>query len=418
MQCTLEECGVAVSTRLVKSAENKADKMTRVLVLWHEKPVCMSAVSSEASRWAELKKVHDETHFGVDRTLYIVKQCRPELSASRDEVKKIVDACFQCKSIDPAPVRWHKGELSVENNWNRVACDITHFSGTAYLTMIDCGPSRFAVWKAISSEMLLEISGKLLEVFRERGPPEQLLLDNATVFKSRRFVDVCERWSVSVIYRAAYRPSGNGIIEHHHRTIKRMAARTGQHILDMVFWYNFAPLSGEDESGSPHAAIHSYKVRCPLNRRSSPKDNRVQTSLRKGQRVLTKPRDCRCTTPWSVRTISAITGDGAVEVDGVHRHAADIRLVANSASSQSEESNSSGDDEEEEVDQGRGLRRSQRVRGQPWRYDAMDYGCAACDLAIKGRCDCDELLADNVCALLCTEAGVSDCSAWGLRPTT
>ena len=68
MQCTLEECGVAVSTRLVKSAENKADKMTRVPVAWHEKPVCMSAVSSEASRWAELKKVHDETHFGVDRT--------------------------------------------------------------------------------------------------------------------------------------------------------------------------------------------------------------------------------------------------------------------------------------------------------------------------------------------------------------
>ena len=228
LKCTLEERGIAISMRLVKSAENKADKMMRVPTAWCEKTVCMSADSSDVDRWAELKRIHDETHFGVDRTLYIVKQYRPELGVNRSEVKKIVDTCFQCKSIDPAPVCWTKGELSVESNWSRVACDVTHFAAAAYLTMIDCGPSRFAIWKAISNEALPEVSNKLLEVFRERGPPEQLLLDNAAVFKSRRFIDFCERWGVSVNYRAAYRPSGNGIVERHHRTIKRMAARTGR----------------------------------------------------------------------------------------------------------------------------------------------------------------------------------------------
>ena len=39
------------------------------------------------------------------------------------------------------------------------------------LTMIDCGPSRFAIWKSIASETVEEISAALLSVFRDRGPP-------------------------------------------------------------------------------------------------------------------------------------------------------------------------------------------------------------------------------------------------------
>ena len=41
--------------------------MMHVPVVWHEKPICMSAIGSKASQWAELKKINDETHFGVDR---------------------------------------------------------------------------------------------------------------------------------------------------------------------------------------------------------------------------------------------------------------------------------------------------------------------------------------------------------------
>ena len=185
LKCTLEECGIAISMCLVKSAENKADKMTCVPTVWCKKTVCMSVGSSDIDQWAELKRIHDKTHFGVDRTLYIVKQCHPELGINHSKVKKIMDACSQCKSIDPAPVHWTKGELSVESNWSWVTCNVMHFTGAVYLMMIDCGPSWFAIWKAISNEALPGVSNKLLKVFHEHGPPEQLLLDNAAVFKSR-----------------------------------------------------------------------------------------------------------------------------------------------------------------------------------------------------------------------------------------
>ena len=55
-------------------------------------------------------------------------------------------ACETCRSIDPAPVRWKKGKLGKKDNWNRLAMDITHPNGENFLTIIDCGPSRFAIW--------------------------------------------------------------------------------------------------------------------------------------------------------------------------------------------------------------------------------------------------------------------------------
>ena len=138
-----------------------------------------------------MKMIHDVTHFGVDRTLYIIRRCRPELNTTCKEVSGIVGSCFQCKSIDPAPVRWEKGELSVKENWSRLACDVTHFRGDAFLSLIDCGPSRFAIWKPVANEATPEISGAIVGIFRERGPPEQLLVDNAAVFKFQKFVSVC-----------------------------------------------------------------------------------------------------------------------------------------------------------------------------------------------------------------------------------
>ena len=154
-----------------------------------------------------MKMVHKETHFGIGRTLYIINQCYPELGATHKEVGKIIDSCFQCKSIDPAPVRWEKGELSVKDNWSRLACDITHFCEEAFISLINCGPSRFVIWRPIANKTIQAVSSTIVGIFREWGPPEQLLVDNATTFKSQRYVSVCENWNVSVIYRAAHRPS-------------------------------------------------------------------------------------------------------------------------------------------------------------------------------------------------------------------
>lgn len=63
--------------------------------------------------------------------------------------------------------------------------------------------------------------------------------------------------------------------------------------------------------------------------------------------------------------ISRITPEGAIEVEGIHRHVGDMRRVETEDMSSGDED---GDEEEEAP-----LRRSSRVRTQPRRYVPADY---------------------------------------------
>ena len=50
--------------------------------------------------------------------------------------------------------------------------------------MVDCGLGRIAIWRQLKRESADEIASILNEIFLERGPVEELLMDNATVFRS------------------------------------------------------------------------------------------------------------------------------------------------------------------------------------------------------------------------------------------
>ena len=115
---------------LVRSECNKADHHTRVPAKWLNRHTAMYAAAEDKF---DLKSLHKLHHFGVDRTLYLVKVCNP------DDARKEVESCIKCKSVDPSTVHWEKGNLDVELNWDRIACDVTHYQGNIHLTMIDCG---------------------------------------------------------------------------------------------------------------------------------------------------------------------------------------------------------------------------------------------------------------------------------------
>jgi transposase InsO family protein len=103
----------------------------------------------------------------------------------------------------------------------------------------------------------------LEEVFRERGAPKELLMDNSTTFHSQALGKLCIKWGVERLFRCAYRAQGNGIVERNHRTIKRMAARTGKDVFEMLFWYNFTPRKETAGGTAPCVGVNSYRWRCP-----------------------------------------------------------------------------------------------------------------------------------------------------------
>ena len=147
----VKECGLQLSVTLVPSYSNKADSLTRVPQRWlkapaahpaSEYPVC--AASSEVTNIDKIKDIHHATdHLGVRHTLYFARRVFPEVT--KQQVHGFVANCDLCQSVDPAPVRWQKGDVSVETVWHRLGMDINNYSGRHYLILIDCGPSRFAV---------------------------------------------------------------------------------------------------------------------------------------------------------------------------------------------------------------------------------------------------------------------------------
>lgn len=195
----IEEYSLQLSVSLVPSISNKADSLTRVPQRWlkastahptRQYPVC--AASSEVTTTDRIKQIHHATgHLGIKRTLYFAKRVIPEVV--KQQVHAVVTTCEVCQSADPAPVKWRKGDLSVEKVWHRLGMDITHYGGRHYLTLVDCGPSRFAVWRQLRLQTSESVIRQLEAVFYERGAPEEILTDNDTAFRSRRFADFAER---------------------------------------------------------------------------------------------------------------------------------------------------------------------------------------------------------------------------------
>ena len=124
------------------------------------------------------------------------------------------------RACDPAPVHWKVGKLDVRDNWRRVGMDITHYEDQHYLTLIDCGPSRFSIWHPLQHQNVASIIQQLESVFSERGPPAELLTDNGAVFSGEEFGRFAENWGIQLQFQCAYVLSGNGIVERCHHTIK------------------------------------------------------------------------------------------------------------------------------------------------------------------------------------------------------
>lgn len=335
LQDLIKELNLNISVTSVPSAINKADELTRVSKAWLRVPENDLVDNGIACAGAcdGLTDMHKEHHMGVDRTLFLARQVNP--SITRKQVRRVVRGCERCQSIDPAPIKHVPGLLSLRTTWTRLAVDVTHYHHRLYLSLVDCGPGRFAVWRELRTEAAPNVCKILDEVFKERGPPSELLMDNSSVFHSADINELMKAWCVTPFYRAAYRPSGNGIVERHHRTIKSMAERARVSPTTAVFWYNMSPKNGQDESSIPHRSVNTYNWRHPrVYPALAEQTGEIKVEI--GQEVWVKPSSAKCTSQWSRGMITDVNSPNNVSVDGVPRHVLDVRPVINSSESSSE----------------------------------------------------------------------------------
>ena len=341
----VKEYDLQVTVSLVPSHENKADSLTRVPEKWLRKVGVPSVVGAvvDDSVGERIRRVHHEAgHPGVRRTLYFVR--RQDAGVGYRQVRDVVRECDVCKSIDPAPVRWEKGHLSVRRVWQRVGMDITHCRGQHYLTLIDCGPSRFAIWRRLRMQTSECVVEQLESVFCERGAPDELLTDNDTAFRSNKFTEFARRWNVNVRFRCAYAASGNGVVERCHRTVKVIAARKQCAISEAVYLYNMTPRDDCGEDTAPANVVYGYTVRVRGVDETQQDPGATSGKYRVGDAVWLKPPGGRCDTQYGVGRITGIVSPQAVEVDGMPRHVRDVRARSHMGSGAPTDSASDEDD--------------------------------------------------------------------------
>ena len=339
----VEEYGLKVGITLVQSNQNRADKLTRVPQRWLEavkrnvepvQPSCSVAVIPIEPN--EIMAVHRQSgHPGVRRTLYFAKRVDP--SVLKSAVRAVVRECQECQSIDPSPVRWPKGKLSVQKPWCRVGMDITHHNGEHYLTLIDCGPSRFTIWRRLHRQDAVSVANQLRAVFFESGPPDEILTDNDTAFRRQSFKTFLDEWGVSIHFRCAYAPSGNGIMERCHRSIKRIATRKKCSISEAVYWYNVTPKDDTSQSSAPANMIHCYPTRLKgIDKVQLKASRQPRTKYMVGDQVWAKDPHGRCTTRYKRGSVTEVTSPQNIMVDGMPRHAKDLRPVVRSSNATEE----------------------------------------------------------------------------------
>ena len=323
----LSEYGIALRMTLVPSEKNKADVLTRVKRTWLKAPEEPEAKGTRVccAGALNLREDHSMHHMGVERTLYLARKLDPAIT--REAVRQVIRGCDRCQSIDPAPIVHEAGEICVNVNWKRLALDVTHYRGKLYLTMVDCGPGRLAIWREIGAETADIIGRVLTGVFLERGPVGEVLMDNSATFRSQGLESMLDKWNVKRCFRAAYRPSGNGIVERHHRTIKALAERGAISPLEAVFWYNMSPRTGQDESSVPQRSVFRYEWRHPRVAPTTDVEEERPGLVQVGEEVWVKPPNARCTTQWGRGRVTAINSRNNVSVDGMPRHILDLRKV-------------------------------------------------------------------------------------------
>ncbi|XP_054259447.1 uncharacterized protein LOC128984178 [Macrosteles quadrilineatus] len=326
------ECGLNVQIELIKSQFNKADLLTRVPRKWlarnEETSIALVYENESVDQKTLVKQVHDLHHFGVNRTLFTARRCHPDINFTTKVVEEVVKSCKECLSIDPSSIKWEPGYLDCQNNWYRLAIDVTHYGQSKFMTIVDCGPSRFCIWRRIPKETKDQISKVFLELFTDRGPPHEILMDNSATFRCEEITQLCDKWGIKVVFRCVNRPSGNGIVERNHRTIKRMAARTKGSIQEMVYWYNLTPKEGLCGDSSPSSQIFSYQWRC----KGEPVKGEVYegSHFTVGERVYVKPPNPSCTSRWKEGVVTGQFSPRSVEVNGRPHHIADVQKVVES----------------------------------------------------------------------------------------
>ena len=195
------------------------------------------------------------------------------------------------------------------------------------LSVADRLRTQPVLWRPLRTQTSAAVIEQLDSVFWERGAPEELLTDNDPAFRSRQFEAFAAQWSMRMRYRCAHQPSGNGIAERCHRSVKVTAARKNCTVAEAVYWHNVSPRADGGPESAPAELLYRYRVRvrgvdgpAAADREDTGADHSESAPYRRGDRVWVRPPGARCDEQYAPGIVTDAMSEQAVAVDGMPRH--------------------------------------------------------------------------------------------------
>ena len=196
---------------------------------------------------AILKQIHD-SHLGLTKCKLHAKQAVywPGLN---DQLKQLVLNCQLC--LKHSRSKWKTDEYSALGQkvpivpWTKLATDLFHFEGQAYLLIVDY-TSQFPIVRKLTSMTAHHIANHCKQIFAEYGWLDTLISDNRPCYTSDTFRKLMTEYQVNHITSSPHYPQSNGLAKKYVQIIKNLFHKVkeeGQDLYKCLITYRNTPLS-------------------------------------------------------------------------------------------------------------------------------------------------------------------------------
>lgn len=175
--------------------------------------------------------MHNKAHFRLSKTTKAVAN-EFYWHSLRSDVESFLIDCIPCAERDSAPrTATPKGQLRAFRPNQLVSSDVMGplpltAAGNSLVVTFTCVFTRFTVAVAIPDQTAATISRAFVEHWVAYfGPPEHLLSDNGTNYKSALFAEVCSLLLVHRIFTTPYHPQGDAVSERFNQTLQRAISK-------------------------------------------------------------------------------------------------------------------------------------------------------------------------------------------------
>ena len=134
--------------------------------------------------------------------------------------------------------------------WSKLATDIFHFEGAAYVLIVDY-MSRFPIVYKLTSMTGIHVANQCKSGFSEYEWPDTLILDNRPCYTLQAFTSAMQASIINNITSSPHYPQSNGLAEKYVQIVKCLfhrAKKEGKDFNKCLMIYHNTPLTGSLQS--------------------------------------------------------------------------------------------------------------------------------------------------------------------------